>query len=132
MSGRRRPVRLGGEAPSLSDTLTLPLRVSTAHGARHVASVAASLPASATSRPSPRHAGDIAPRPASGLHCRLSVLTGEVGLSIAVRVAGIEDSIVAQRAFAELRRLGVPAARIFINGRLFIETHPLSGETHGD
>ncbi|HEF5875111.1 TPA: hypothetical protein SAY52_005803 [Burkholderia cenocepacia] len=131
-SGQHRQVRLGGRAPSSSNTLAPPLPISSAHGARSVASIATSLSAPATSRPPHIHAGDIAPRPASGLHYRLGVLTGEAGLSIAVRAAGIEDSILAQRAFAELRRLGVSAPRLFINGRLFIETHRLSGETHGD
>lgn len=64
--------------------------------------------------------------------CTLSVLTGEAGISVAIRATGIDDATLAQRTFAELRRLGLPDARLFINGRLFIATNPLPGGTHGD
>ncbi|MDY7804538.1 hypothetical protein U0E23_19020 [Burkholderia stagnalis] len=75
---------------------------------------------------------DIAAPAASVPPCRLSVLTGEAGVSVAIRAAGIDDATLAQRTLAELRRLGLPDARLFINGRLFIATNPLPGETHGD
>lgn len=91
--------------------------------------------------PEPAHAAgqrprvfapDAAAQAASVPPCRLSVLTGEAGISVAIRAAGIDDAALAQRAFAELRRLGLPDARLFINGRLFIATNPLPGGTHGD
>ncbi|MXN79991.1 hypothetical protein GR157_35425 [Burkholderia sp. 4701] len=75
---------------------------------------------------------DIAAPAASVPPCRLSVLTGEAGVSVAIRAAGIDDATLAQRALAELRRLGLPDVRLFINGRLFIATNPLPGGTHGD
>lgn len=129
VSTQRPPARSGGNVQALLAP-TPPMSI--APGAHRAASVTASPPAPATFPSSSRHAGETAPRPASGPHCRLSVLTGAVGLSIAVRAAGIDDSTLAQRAFVELRRLGVPSARLFINGRLFIEMHRLSGGTHGD
>ncbi|UXU87576.1 hypothetical protein [Burkholderia sp. S-53] len=64
--------------------------------------------------------------------CTLSVLTGGAGISVAIRAAGIDDATLAQRTFAELRRLGLPDARLFINGRLFIATNLFPGGTHGD
>lgn len=75
---------------------------------------------------------DIAAQAASAPPCRLSVLTGEAGVSVAIRAAGIDDATLAQRTLAELRRLGLPDALLFINGRLFIATNPLPGGTHGD
>ncbi|PXX35444.1 hypothetical protein NA66_100684 [Burkholderia pyrrocinia] len=64
--------------------------------------------------------------------CTLSVLMGETGISVAIRAAGIDDATLARRTFTELRRLGLPDLRLFINGRLFIATNPLPGGTHGD
>ncbi|WP_177318351.1 MULTISPECIES: hypothetical protein [unclassified Burkholderia] len=57
---------------------------------------------------------------------------GETGISVAIRAAGIDDATLARRTFTELRRLGLPDLRLFINGRLFIATNPLPGGTHGD
>lgn len=75
---------------------------------------------------------DIAAQAAPVPPCRLSVLTGEAGVSVAIRAAGIDDATLAQRTLAELHRLGLPDARLFINGRLFIATNPFPGGTHGD
>ncbi|TKC89455.1 hypothetical protein FAZ69_11020 [Trinickia terrae] len=65
---------------------------------------------------------------------RVSLLAGAQGPTVALRLnslAGTGTTALSQRVYAELRRQGIHAARVVING---VAAHPihLQGEPHGD
>ncbi|KVT78327.1 hypothetical protein WK59_24880 [Burkholderia ubonensis] len=122
----RRPPATGGDAPP--DGLARPLPATAATTICRAQPAPDPQPAHAAGRRARVPEPDAAAYAASLSPCRLSLLTGTAGISIAIRAAGIDDAALAQRTFAELRRVGVSDARLFINGRLFTATHPLPGE----